>query len=126
MSIDRNSLQLLTNKKNLFERKKLELENIDANFDKCEWYLLTNISTNNKMEEELEETNINISSDNKIKKEKVLSIEIITSTYITKGEIIKLTKNGYKQGLRQVNDGITFFGYQEPDKINTNVNIYII
>lgn len=126
MSIDRNSLQLLTNKKNLFERKKLELENIDANFDKCERYLLTNISTNNKMEEELEETNINISSDNKIKKEKVLSIEIITSTYITKGEIIKLTKNGYKQGLRQVNDGITFFGYQEPDKINTNVNIYII
>jgi len=126
MSIDRNSLQLLTNKKNLFERKKLELENIDANFDKCERYLLTNISTNNKMEEELEETNINISSDNKIKKEKVLSIEIITSTYITKGEIIKLTKNGYKQGLRQVNDGITFFGYQEQDKINTNVNIYII
>lgn len=126
MSIDRNSLQLLTNKKNLFERKKLELENIDANFDKCERYLLTNISTNNKMEEELEETNINISSDNKIKKEKVLSIEIITSTYITKGEIIKLTKNGYKQGLRQVNDGITFFGYQESDKINTNVNIYII
>ena len=126
MSIDRNSLQLLTNKKNLFERKKLELENIDANFDKCERYLLTNISTNNKMEEELEETNINISSDNKIKKEKVLSIEIITSTYITKGEIIKLTKNGYKQGLRQVNDGITFFGYQEPDKINTNVNIYTI
>lgn len=126
MSIDRNSLQLLTNKKNLFERKKLELENIDTNFDKCERYLLTNISTNNKMEEELEETNINISSDNKIKKEKVLSIEIITSTYITKGEIIKLTKNGYKQGLRQVNDGITFFGYQEQDKINTNVNIYII
>ncbi len=126
MSIDRNSLQLLTNKKNLFERKKLELENIDTNFDKCERYLLTNISTNNKMEEELEETNINISSDNKIKKEKVLSIEIITSTYITKGEIIKLTKNGYKQGLRQVNDGITFFGYQESDKINTNVNIYII
>jgi len=126
MSIDRNSLQLLTNKKNLFERKKLELENIDTNFDKCERYLLTNISTNNKMEEELEETNINISSDNKIKKEKVLSIEIITSTYITKGEIIKLTKNGYKQGLRQVNDGITFFGYQESYKINTNVNIYII
>lgn len=126
MSIDRNNLQLLTNKKNLFERKKLELENIDTNFDKCERYLLTNISTNNKMEEELEETNINISSDNKIKKEKVLSIEIITSTYITKGEIIKLTKNGYKQGLRQVNDGITFFGYQESDKINTNVNIYII
>lgn len=126
MSIDRNSLQLLTNKKNLFERKKLELENIDTNFDKCERYLLTNISTNNKMEEELEETNINISSDNKIKKEKVLSIEIITSTYITKGEIIKLTKNGYKQGLRQVNDGITFFGYQESDKINANVNIYII
>lgn len=126
MSIDRNSLQLLTNKKNLFERKKLELENIDTNFDKCERYLLTNISTNNKMEEELEETNINISSDNKIKKEKVLSIEIITSTHITKGEIIKLTKNGYKQGLRQVNDGITFFGYQESDKINANVNIYII
>ena len=126
MSIDRNSLQLLTNKKNLFERKKLELENIYANCDKSERYLLTHISTNNKMEEELEETNINISSDNKIKKEKVLSIEIITSTYITKGEIIKLTKNGYKQGLRQVNDGITFFGYQEPDKINTNVNIYII
>ena len=126
MSIDRNSLQLLTNKKNLFERKKLELENIDTNFDKCERYLLTNISTNNKMEEELEETNININIDNKIKKEKVLSIEIITSTYITKGEIIKLTKNGYKQGLRQVNDGITFFGYQESDKINTNVNIYII
>ena len=126
MSIDRNNLQLLTNKKNLFERKKLELENIDTNFDKCERYLLTNISTNNKMEEELEETNINISSDNKIKKEKVLSIEIITSTYITKGEIIKLTKNGYKQGLRQVNDGITFFGYQESDKINANVNIYII
>lgn len=123
MSMDKNSLQLLTNKKNYFEKKKLELENIDTNLDKDERYLLTNISTNNKIEEELEETNINISSENKIKKEKVLSIEIITSTYITKGTIIKLTKNGYKQGLRQVNDGITFFGYQEPDKINTNVNI---
>ena len=121
--MDKNSLQLITNKKNYFERKKLELKNIDTNLDNDERYLFTNISTSNKMEEELEETNINISSDNKIKKEKILSIEIITSTYITKGKIIKLTKSGYKQGLRQINDGITFFGYQEPDKINTNVNI---
>ena len=123
MSMDKNSLQLITNKKNYFERKKLELKNIDTNLDNDERYLFTNISTSNKMEEELEETNINISSDNKVKKEKILSLEIITSTYITKGTIIKLTKNGYKQGLRQVNDGITFFGYQEPDKINENVNI---
>lgn len=123
MSMDKNSLQLITNKKNFLDRKKLELENIDIILDKDERYLLTNISTNNKMEEELEETNINISSDNKIKKGKILSIEIITSTYITKGAIIKLTKKGYKQGLRQANDGITFFGYQEPDKINKDVNI---
>ena len=115
--MDKNSLQLITNKKNYFERKKMELKNIDTNLDNDERYLFTNISTSNKMEEELEETNINISSDNKIKK------EIITSTYIAKGTIIKLTKNGYKDGLRQANDGITFFGYQEPDKINTNVNI---
>jgi hypothetical protein len=121
--MDKNSLQLITNKKNYFERKKMELKNIDTNLDNDERYLFTNISTSNKMEEELEETNINISSDNKLKKEKILSIEIITSTYIAKGTIIKLTKNGYKDGLRQANDGITFFGYQEPDKINTNVNI---
>ena len=123
MSMDKNSLQLITNKKNLLNRNKLDIEIIDTNLDKDERYLFTNISTNNKMEEELEETNINIYSDNKIKKEKILSIEIITSTYITKGTIIKLTKNGYMQGLRQANDGTTVFGYQEPDKLDANVNI---
>lgn len=48
----------------------MELKNIDTNLDNDERYLFTNISTSNKMEEELEETNINISSDNKLKKEK--------------------------------------------------------
>ena len=51
-------------------------------------YIFTNMDTNNKIEEEeQEETLANLSPEKKIKKEKDLNLEIITSSYVSKGTI---------------------------------------
>ena len=71
-------------------------------------------------EDEQEETKANLSQEKKSKKEKILILEIITSLYIQKGSIIKLTSEGYSQGPRKIKDGITYFGYEDIDKNSCN------
>ena len=84
-------------------------------------YMLTNMDTNNKIEEEEQEETIgNLSPKKKIKKEKDLNLEIITSSYVSKGTIIKLTPEGYPKGSNYRKDGITYFGYQDSQKNNDN------
>ena len=77
------------------------------------------METNNKIEEEQEETISNLSPEKKVKKEKILILEIITSSYILKGTILKITSEGYQQSLRKAKDGITYFGYEG---LNKNIN----
>ena len=78
-------------------------------------------------EEEQEETKANLSQEKKSKKEKILNLEIITSLYMQKGSIIKLTSEGYSQGARKIKDGITYFGYEDIDKNDcNNVRLIII
>ena len=121
-------MRLVTDTENLFDEKKLKLQEINLQFSK-DTYFLSNSNSNGKIEEEeQEETIANLSQEKKEKKRKkgkVLNIEIITSSYITKGNIIKLTSEGYAQGARKIKDGITYFGYEEPDKIDSeNVSIF--
>jgi hypothetical protein len=120
-----NQMHLITDTENLFEEKKLKLEEINLELNKDN-YLFTNKISNNKIEEEeQEETLPNLSQEKKNKKEKILSLEIITSSYISKGINIKLTPEGYEKGIRRIKDGITYFGYEELDKNNlNNVSIF--
>jgi len=94
--------------------------NLDLNKDN---YLLTSINTNNKIEEEQKETLGNLSPNKKLKKTKILNLEIITSSFITNGTIIKLTPEGYSHGLRNAHDGITYFGFEELENNNENVSL---
>ena len=49
----------------------------------------------------------------------ILNIEVISSNFEPKGLILKINPFGYNQSLRQANDGITYFGYEEnPDPAN--------
>ena len=129
MSIEKNKqIRLITYTDNLFEEKKNNLieSNLEMNKD---IYLYTNMDTNNKIEEEeQEETKENIIPSKKINKDKILNIEILTSSFMSKGETIHLTPEGYPQGIHYRKDGITYFGYTNPDN-NTNnynnVSIYI-
>ena len=121
MCVDKNKqIRLVTDTENLFEEKKLKIEelNLELNKDK---YLLTNTNTNSKIEEEeQEETLANLSEKKKKRKEKILNLEIITSSFLSKGTNIKLTPDGYEKGIRKIKDGITYFGYEE--FINNNSN----
>ena len=44
---------------------------------------------------------------------KILNIEIISSCFEPKGLILKINPYGYEKSLRNQNDGITYFGYEE-------------
>ena len=118
-------MRLITDTENLFEQKKMKLEeiNLELNKDTC---LLTNFNSSEQIdEEEQEETLANLSHEKKAKKERILSMEILTSSYLTKSTIIKLTSQGYAQGARKIRDGITYFGFEDPDKCDPN-NVSVI
>ena len=83
------------------------------------------METNNKIEEEQEETKSNLSPQKKVIKEKILNLEIITSSYISKGTILKITSEGYQQSLRKAKDSITYFGYEILRKKDNEVSIKI-
>lgn len=113
-------IHLIIDTDNLFEEKKIKLEEMNLEINK-DIYMLTNMDTNNKIEEEEQEETIeNLSPKKKIKKEKDLNLEIITSSYVSKGTIIKLTPEGYPKGSNYRKDGITYFGYQDSQKNNDN------
>ena len=104
------------------KKKKLKKEE-ELNKEK---FIFTKIDTTYRIEEEeQEETLPNIIQEKKFQKEKILNLEIITSSYISKGTNLKLTPEGYEKGLRKIKDGVTYFGYEELDKNNTdNVSIF--
>ena len=111
---------MITDTDNIFEEKKVKIGEINSELNKYS-YLFTNLTTNNKIEEEIQEETIeNSNHEKQIQKEKILYLEIITSSYITKGTIIKLTPEGYDKSPRKIKDGITYFGYEESDKNNIN------
>ena len=126
MCVENNKqIRLITDTENLFEEKKLKIEELNLELTKDK-YLLTNNNTYNKIEEEeQEETLANLSEEKKIKKEKILNLEIITSSFLSKGTNIKLTPDGYEKGIRKIKDGITYFGYEEFINNNSN-NVSII
>ena len=112
-------MRLITDTENLFEQKKMKLEGINLELSK-DAYLLTNFNSSEQIEEEQEETLANLSNEKKAKKGRILSLEILTSSYLTKSTIIKLTSQGYAQGARKIRDGITYFGFEDPDKCDPN------
>lgn len=114
-------MRLITDIENQFDKKKIKLDEINLDLNK-DIFILTNKNTNCKIdeEEEQEETKANSCKEQKGKKEKILNIEIITSSYIKKGTLIKLTSEGYAQGIRKIKDGITYFGYEEINENNSN------
>ena len=126
MCVEKNKqIRLVTDTENLFEEKKIKIEEINLELNKDK-YLLTNIDSNNKIkEEEQEETLANLNEESKIKKEKILYLEIITSSFLSKGVNIKLTPDGYEKGIRKKKDGITYFGYEEFINNNSN-NVSIV
>ena len=117
-------MRLITDTENLFEQKKMKLEGINLELRK-DAYLLTNFNSSEQIEEEQEETLANLSNEKKAKKGRILSLEILTSSYLTKSTIIKLTSQGYAQGARKIRDGITYFGFEDPDKCDPN-NVSVI
>lgn len=117
-------MRLITDTENLFEQKKMKLEGINLELSK-DAYLLTNFNSSEQIEEEQEETLANLSNEKKAKKGRILSLEILTSSYLTKSTIIKLTSQGYAQGARKIRDGITYFGFEDPDKCDPN-NVSVI
>lgn len=114
-------MRLITDIENHFDKNKVKLEEINLDLNK-DIFMLTNKNTNYKIdeEEEQEETKSNSCNVKKGKKEKILNIEILTSSYIKKGTFIKLTSEGYAQGARKIKDGITYFGYEEIDEKKSN------
>ena len=118
-------MRLITDTENLFEQKKMKLEEINLELNK-DAYLITNINSSGQIEEEeQEETLANLSHEKKANKGRILGLEILTSSYLTKSTKIKLTSQGYAQGARKIRDGITYFGYEDPDKFDPN-NVSVI
>ena len=60
----------------------------------------------------------NISKINEVsQKSQILNIELISSCFEPKGLILKINPYGYEKSLRNQNDGITYFGYEEQQDI---------
>ena len=78
-------------------------------------YMISRLETKYKSEEVYEESQNNFIKDS-LKNEKILILEIITSSLDTKGKKIIINPKGYNLGLRQANDGTTIFGYEDPKK----------
>ena len=87
--------------------------------------MISNLRTKSKTEKEEEKDSEikNIDIKNNQKKYKILIFEIITSILDTKGKIIKINPLGYPEGLRQMKDGRTYFGYEEPTKSNSKKEV---
>ena len=89
-------------------------------------YIISNLKTKNKIEKEEDLDSKNIDIKNNQKKDKILILEIITSILDTKGKIIKIYPQGYPEGLRQIKDGKTYFGYEVPNKSKKEVSKYLL
>ena len=77
--------------------------------------MISRLETKHKSEEEKEEKIQNITEKNPKIKQKILLLEIITSNFQKVGKKIKINPEGYNLGLRKAKDGITIFGYEEPN-----------
>ena len=82
--------------------------------------------TKYKSEEEKNDEEVNVSKKYTSKKENILILEIITSNSETKGKKIKINKKGYNLGLRKAEDGVTIFGYENPEKKTKEVRKYFL
>lgn len=100
-----------------------QISNIDLEKNN---YMNENLKSKYKIEKEEENDLVIKNNDikNKQKKEKILILEIITSILDIKGKIIKINPLGYPEGLRQMKDGKTYFGYEEPNKNKKEVSKY--
>ena len=125
MSLEKNrQFRLITDTDYIFGEKEIKLKEINLELNK-DIYLYTNMETNNKREEEKEETSDVIIPSRKLNKDKNLSIEIITSSVMPKGAIIHLTPEGYPEGIHYRKDGVTYFGYTNSENNDNEVSIYI-
>ena len=77
--------------------------------------MISRLETKHKSEEEKEEKIQNITEKNPKIKQKILLLEIITSNFQKVEKQIKINPEGYNLGLRKAKDGITIFGYEEPN-----------
>ena len=77
--------------------------------------MISRLETKHKSEEEKDEKIQNITEKNPKKKQKILLLEIINSSFEKVGKKIKINPEGYNLGLRKAKDGITIFGYEEPN-----------
>ena len=121
-----NQFPLITDKYNVLNEKNNDFNQI-INLDKND-YINLNLETKYNVEEEEKNEEIKKSKTQNTKKEKILILEIITSVLDTKGKKIKIEPNGYPEGIRQIKDGKTFFGYEEPNKNKKEVrkNFFIM
>ena len=87
---------------------------------------------NSKFKEISEKPEIDHNNQSKLNENSpILNIEVISSNFEPKGLILKINPLGYNKSLRQANDGITYFGFEEnPDPANVriffNKNFFLI
>jgi len=85
------------------ENIKLGKENLNETFQKIDKNNFDNLSKINEVSN----------------KSHILNIELISSCFEPKGLILKINPYGYENSLRNENDGITYFGYEEQqDKVS--------
>lgn len=106
----------MTDADNLEKNEKLKLDNW-----RNQKINLLNVFGNIKEEEK--EPNLQ-KIEEASREGKNLNLEIISSSFEPKGLVLKITPFGYEKSLRGVNDGITYFGYEEKENNNNVRNIF--
>ena len=107
----------MTDTDNIYEINPLQMN--PASFNKS--------NLESKFKEISEKPEIDHNNQSKINENSpILNIEVISSNFEPKGLILKINPLGYNKSLRQANDGITYFGYEEnPDPTNVR-NFFFI
>ena len=117
-TIDKTETQ--TNNKITNSKTKNELNNKISTLSKSKTYNKTSSNANNNQIIKNNFT-LNQSNQNKIEPEKLcLDLEILNSWNLPIGLKLHIDKYGLKNSIRNEKDGITYFGFQSEEELNTN------
>ena len=117
-TIDKTETQ--TNNKITNSKTKKELNNKISTLSKSKTY---NKSNSNANSNQIIKNNftLNKTNQNKAEPEKLcLDLEILNSWNLPKGLQLHIDKYGLKNSIRNEKDGITYFGFQSEEELNTN------
>ena len=120
-TIDKTEVQ--TNNKIINSKTKKDLNNKISTLSKSKTYNKTNAIANRNQIIKNNFT-LNKTSQNKAEPEKIcLDLEILNSWNLPIGLQLHIDKYGLKNSIRNEKDGITYFGFQSEEELNTNPNI---